>query len=171
MTIYYQHIGERLSERDFPKSLGTPVDGLKRFTFGQIEDFLTHLSPFELAEIRRKTRQLTPTGFQIWGLPSGAHTVLKRMRSGDYLLLLVSVDFQYCGQVIHKISNECFDLSGHVWGEVRFPIIVLLQGELISYDWEDFLSDFDFNPRYHVRGHTISLAANRLAYSRFENER
>lgn len=108
MAVFYQHIGERLSERDFPRSLGTPTNGLKRFSVEQIEDFLKHLSPSELANIRQKTRAQTPNGFQIWGIPSGAAKVLDPMKPGDYLMLLVSIDFQYCGRVIHKMSDMCF---------------------------------------------------------------
>ena len=52
MTVYYQHIGERLSARDFPRSLGTLTDGLKRFRFEDVEEFLYHLSPLEIADFK-----------------------------------------------------------------------------------------------------------------------
>ena len=170
MAVYYQHIGEKLSQRDFPRSLGTPTDGLKRFKFEHIEEYLTHLSSYEQLDIQRKCTELGPTGFQIWGIPSGAQKVLSRMTTGDYLMLLESVNFQYCGQAIHKTSDMCYDLSEHIWGEQRFPIIVLLQGELISYDWEDFVADFDFKPNYYMRGQTMRLRPDRIAQSKFGNE-
>ncbi len=136
MTVYYQHIGERLSARDFPRSLGTLTDGLKRFRFEDVEEFLYHLSPLEIADFKSNTQQLAPTGFQIWGIPSGAQRVVAHMQTGDYLMLLESTDFTYCGQVIHRVSDLCHDLSYDIWGEQRFPIIIFLQGEMISYGWD-----------------------------------
>ena len=170
MTIYYQHIGERLSARDFPRSLGTPTDGLKRFQFEDVSEFLDHLNPLEIADIKSKTQNFAPTGFQIWGIPSGAQRVLANMQSGDYLMLLESTDFTYCGQVIHRASDLCYDLSFDIWGEQRFPIIIFLQGELVSYGWDEFSEHFSFKPNYHMRGNTMSLSAERVSNSSSGNE-
>ena len=170
MAVYYQHIGESLSQRDFPRSLGTPKDGLRRFQFKHIEEFLAHLSSHEQLEIQSKCAELAPMGFQIWGIPSGAQKVLSKMKTGDYLMLLESVDFQYCGQAIHKTSDLCYDLSHHIWGEQRFPIIVFMTGDLISYDWEEFLADFNFKPNFHMRGNTMHLPLDRMAQSKYGDE-
>ena len=165
MTIYYQHIGEALSARDFPRSLGTQATGLKRFMFADIEQRIQHIPPEEILEVREKITEHAATGFQIWGLPSGADRVVRRMETGDFLMLLESTDFGYVGQVIHRMSEPCWDLSDHIWGEQRFPIIVLLQGELISYAWSDFLAHFGIAPNYQLRGRTASLADERVASS------
>jgi hypothetical protein len=165
MTIYYQHIGERLTARDFPKSLGTAGSGLVRFGFKDIEGFLEHLTPLELLDIESKCSQLAPTGFQIWGIPSGAQRVLEKMQTGDFLMLLESTDFAYCGQVLHRITDMCPDLSNEIWGEQKFPIIILLQGEMISYGWNEFAEHFGFAPNYHMRGNTMSLSAKRVIES------
>lgn len=170
MTIYYQHIGEKLSARDFPKSLGTVGDGLRRFTFEDIEEFINHLNPLEILDIQGKASQLAPTGFQIWGIPSGAQKVLAHMQTGDYLMLLESTDFAYCGQVIHRITDMCHDLSYDIWGEQKFPIIIFLQGEMISYGWDEFVGHFSFAPNYHMRGNTMSLLKNRVAESPSQTE-
>src|SRR5215203_3647044 len=97
MTIYYQHIGASLAARDFPESLGTPDAGLKRIHLSDVEPFLRHLPPDELADISAKVRDLAPTGFQVWGIPSGAAPVLAGMDAGDFLLLLESTEFRYVG--------------------------------------------------------------------------
>lgn len=170
MTVYYQHVGERMAQRDFPRTLGTPDVGLKRFVFDELRSFLQDLNPLELAEIEDKVSELAPTGFQIWGIPSGAMHVLERMKTGDFLLLLESTDFTYCGQVIHRVSEQLHGLSVHLWGEARFPIIIFLQGELIAYAWSDFRREFVFAGNYHMRGNTMSLSAERVAASRFKTE-
>ena len=170
MTVYYQHIGEKLAARDFPRSLGDEVGGLKRFNFEYIEEFLQHIPPYEVSSIKAKITTLAPTGFQIWGIPSGAMRVLHRMDTGDFLMLLESEYFRYVGQVIHRVSDMCYDLSYDVWGEQRFPIIVLLQGELIRYPWVDFRDEFSFAENYHMRGNTMSLSASKISASKFGNE-
>src|SRR3954447_22279830 len=121
MAVYYQHIGQKLAARDFPRSLGTREAGLRRFGLGDVEPYLGHLPPEELADMAAKVRDLAPTGFQVWGIPSGAAAVLAGMATGDFLLLLESTEFRYVGQVIHRASEMCWDLSDHIWGEQRFP--------------------------------------------------
>jgi hypothetical protein len=54
----------------------------------------------------------------------GARDVLADMKTGDFLMLLESSDFRYVGQVIHRVSQPCWDLSRHIWSEQRFPIII-----------------------------------------------
>lgn len=165
MSIYYQHIGEKLWARDAPRSIGYGSGGVRRFTYNDVEPFLDHLPPHEVLQIRSKIEELAPTGFQIWGLPSGAAQVLNSMKTGDFLLLLESTDFRYAGQVIHRVSDECRDLSTHVWKEQGFPLIVFLQGEMIAYEWNAFKDEFALAAKYHMRGNTARLADERVASS------
>ena len=88
MAIYYQHIGQLLWRRDAPKSLGDDEGSLRRFDMDDIEEFLSDLPPPELQALRNMTGEVAPTGFQIWGLPSGAGPTLRSMTPGDSLLLL-----------------------------------------------------------------------------------
>ncbi|MDE0172505.1 MAG: hypothetical protein OYH76_01570 [Defluviicoccus sp.] len=170
MAIYYQHIGERLAERDFPRTLGTLPAAMHEFLLADIETYLDHLDIAELEDIRSKHNHLSPRGFQIWGLPSGAERVLSEMCTGDYLMLLESIDFRYCGKVIHRVTEFCWELSRHLWGEQRFPIIVFLQGKFIQYDWLEFVADFQFNQKYHMRGNTMKLAQSRIEQSKYMTE-
>jgi hypothetical protein len=170
MTIYYQHVGEGMAQRDFPRTLGTARSGVKRFTLDEVRPFIEALNPLEVAEISDSVQELAPTGFQIWGIPSGAMHVLEHMRTGDFLLLLESTDFTYCGQVIHRVSEQLHSFSLHLWGEARFPIIIFLQGELVAYPWSDFIQDFKFAQNYHMRGNTMSISSERVAASRFRTE-
>ena len=156
--------------RDAPKSIGTKNDGLKRFQISDIEAFIGHLDPFEQMSTTDAVKTLAPTGFQIWGIPEGASGVLATMAGGDFLLLLESIDFAYVGQVIQRLSEPCWDLSRHIWGEQRFPLIILLQGQLISYPWEQFKEDFRLASNYEMRGQTAKLGPQRIPNSNFETE-
>jgi hypothetical protein len=92
------------------------------------------------------------------------------MEAGDFLLLLESIDFAYVGEVIHRVTQHCWELSSHIWGEARFPLIILLKGELILYSWTDFREHFGFAANYHMRGNTMRLNPNRIARSQSRTE-
>jgi hypothetical protein len=170
MAIFYQHIGERLWQRDAPLSIGSPEKGVLRFVWSDIEPFIEGIDPFEQQQIRATIEEYAPTGFQIWGLPSGAKGVLKDMTQGDFLLLLESTDFRYAGQVLCRISQPLHRLSAKIWGEGRFPIIVLLQGELVTYGWDLFREHFDYAEGYHMRGNTARVSEKAVLLSRSGNE-
>lgn len=170
MAIYYQHIGEALWQRDAPRSIGSPINGVQRFSLSDIEPFIDELEAFERVSIQATIEDLAPKGFQIWGVPSGASGILKDMSQGDFLLLLESTDFRYAGQVLFRITQPLFALSAHIWGEQRFPIIILLQGEMITYGWDRFREHFNFDERYHMRGNTMRLADERVKASQSETE-
>lgn len=167
MTVYYQHVGEQMAARDFPVSLGSPTTGLKGFRLAELEANLQHVDTAEFSAMKTK---LSDRPFQIWGLPAGAERVVARMTTDDFLILLESVDFQYCGRILHRVSKFSHELSRQVWGEQRFPIIVFLDGDLISYEWRDFLSDLGFAGNYRLRGTTMSIGGDRIAASRFKTE-
>lgn len=170
MTLYYQHIGRALWARDAPRTLGSEEEGLRRFQFEDVEGHLTDTPSPEVSAIRDLVAEVAPTGFQIWGLPGGAAGVLRTMVPGDSLLLLESEDFRYVGQVLHRLSEPSWELSSHLWGEQRFPLILFLQGHLVRYGWHDFKEDFAFAPNYGMRGNTMRLAPERVAASRFGTE-
>jgi hypothetical protein len=139
MAVFFQHVGEVGGNRDFPRTIGTPADGIKRFSFTDVEPNLAHLSADEIAKLRDDTFKYAPDGFQIWGIPSGAQAVLRSFQVGDYLLLLKAAgpggSFAYVGSAVAKPSQECFELSQKLWGEQRFPLILFLKGNLTSYVW------------------------------------
>ncbi len=136
----------------------------------EVEQFLPEIAPGEIANLRQIEDELAPTGFQIWGLPGGAESVISRMTAGDYLMLLESEYFAYAGQVLHKLSVPSWTLSSHIWDEQKFPLIVFLQGQMIEYDWGKFKAEFDISPNYNLRGRTTSLSSKKIVNSRFGDE-
>jgi 5-methylcytosine-specific restriction protein A len=117
MTLYFQHVGERGGNRDFPRTIGDPITGLRRFKFTEIEAYLPY-EPRERRDLEMLLDQLVPNGFQIWGIPSGAKSMLKNLVSGDWLLLLKSDrpggQFVFAGQIVRRLRQEAFDLSLHL---------------------------------------------------------
>lgn len=169
MSVFYQHIGRELWARDAPRTLGDAA-GPKRFSMEEIGPQLSDIDQVTVSVLEQLITDVAPTGFQIWGLPSGAARVLNSMVAGDSLLLLESEYFRYAGQVLKKMDQPSWQLSRYLWGEEKFPIIVFLQGQTIDYPWSDFRTEFGFDPRYHMRGNTMRLSEERLIDSRYQTE-
>ena len=71
MAVFFQHVGERGGQRDFPRTIGTLDAGLRRFTFSELEPYLSDLPAKELEALRTQLETIAPEGFQVWGIPSG----------------------------------------------------------------------------------------------------
>lgn len=174
MTIFFQHVGEAGGRRDFPRTIGTARAGLVYFNFEDIELYLEGVGTDELRRLRRATEEIDENGFQIWGIPSGAKTILRDLKIDDYLLLLEAVgpggSFAYGGRIIARPSGECFALSRHLWGEGRFPIIVLMSGGLTNYLWYDFCDQLGYKRNWNPAGHTYRIQRERLLASSFGDE-
>lgn len=173
-TVFWQHVGAANSARDFPRTIGTPRAGLCEFSADEVQDHLSELGPLQQAELARNFDRIGKTRFQIWGLPTGAKDILKKMITGDYLLLLDTNGeggaFRYFGRVLYPLPSEHWDLSMHLWKEVTFPIIVFLRGSLVEYPWLRFLSDFDYGTGLKPMGRTYRIAKKAIANSRFGDE-
>lgn len=174
MAIYFQHVGERGGERDFPKTIGTYDNGLKRYSLNDLNNMQAQLTDTERATLDNILQKETPSGFQLWGIPSGAKSVIKSLRRNDWLLLLVTDRpggcFYYVGRVIHLLERENFGLSSKLWGEPRFPLIILLDGTLTSYAWEQFRDAFGYKQNWRLAGNTYRLTDERIALSQFSSE-
>lgn len=165
MDIYFQHVGERGGQRDFPRTLGDKKVGLRRFVFNDVAEFVS--DPSE--RIRKDLSISAPEGFQIWGVPSGATRILKNLSPGDWFLILESDrpggQFHYVGQVLHRINGEDFRLSEHLWGEAKFPLIFFLRGQLTSFPWEVFRRNLGYKENWRLSGQTYRLPGDRITLS------
>jgi 5-methylcytosine-specific restriction protein A len=174
MAIFFQHVGEQGGQRDFPKTIGTPSSGLMYFQLDQLDEITEGFGPDEIQNIRTQLRTEAPDGFQLWGIPSGAKSVISNLRKDNWLLLVESDgpggQFYYGGRVIYRPTREMFDLSKRLWGEARFPLIVLLAGRLTDYPWETFRSAFGFAPNWRLAGNTYRLTPDRISRSQFATE-
>jgi hypothetical protein len=105
MMIYFQHVGQRGGLAHFPRTIGTVQSGLRRFTLSEIDKHLFENPEKESAELSAFIQKNATNGFQIWGAPSGARSVLADARSGDWLLLLESDrpggQFYYAGRILY----------------------------------------------------------------------
>jgi 5-methylcytosine-specific restriction enzyme A len=128
-------------------------------------------------ENRSLEQQVTtagPDGFQVWGIPSAAKSVLRNLAVGDYMLLLESAtlggDFVYAGRVIGFPRGECRELSQYLWGEHRFPLILFLSGGLTDLSYPTFCEAFGYNPNWNPAGRTNRLKPESIQSSTYATE-
>jgi hypothetical protein len=170
MAFYYQHVGEAMADRDFPKSLGTVSTGVVSFT---VDELLSWPDLLEAAPRRDldDLRHLSADGLQVWGLPQGAEQVVKDIAPGDSLMLMSSKVFEFIGTVAYRVPEFTSDVSTRIWGEPWFPIIVFIhRGQFIELEWDDFRRKLSFDPAYHMRGNTMKVGPSRIRSSAFGSE-
>jgi hypothetical protein len=162
MAIFWQHVGDQNSKRDFPRTIGTTRLGLRQLSVGVIEPNLDDAGPIYNTENRRRLKEIEREAVQIWGLPSGASPAFAKMDTGDHLMLLDSNGFggafRYIGKIIVALKGQNRDISFKLWTEHKFPLIVILQGTLVDYAWEQFLKDFNFGMGFRPMGRTYRIS-------------
>jgi hypothetical protein len=174
MTIFWQHVGKLNSQRDFPLTIGQPNVGLKQFRSVYIEEFIQTKDPHDDLEIQRNFGRIGNSPFQIWGFPAGAAGKIDKLKRSD-LILLLDTDgeggkFCYIGKCIFKLPSTYPELSQALWGDPKFPIIVLLLGHLINYPWLMFLRDFQYGPGLKPMGRTHTISDEALLNSEYADE-
>jgi hypothetical protein len=71
MAIFFQHVGERGGQRDFPKTIGTPSAGLAHFELDQIAEITEGLPPDEIRRIEDQIQKEAPNGFGAYPVVRG----------------------------------------------------------------------------------------------------
>jgi hypothetical protein len=162
MSVFWQHVGQQNAARDFPRTLGTPEARLRFFRSSEVRDHLSDLNPLEMGRIEKKFADLGGTQFQIWGLPSGADRALSKIEPKDYFMVLDTNAeggaFRYVGRVLCYLPGRQWDVSQWLWGSQKYPLILLLEGELIEYPWPRFLTDFKFGVGMKPMGRTYRIS-------------
>src|ERR1051326_454689 len=155
-------------------TIGTPANGLRKFHYEDIEEGLSVCTDAEKNEIRTALNISAADGCQIWGIPSGAASIVRDIQPNDWLLLLESDrhggQFYYGGQIIFRPQRELFKLSDLLWGEAKFPRIVFLKGMFTNFLWDEFCKEFNFRPTWKLQGRTYRLLPERISNSRFVTE-
>jgi hypothetical protein len=174
MAIYFHHVGEVGAARDFPRTIfdESSGSGLRHFK----DEILPQLSDLPQEEIIRVAAAIrgAPQGFQIWGIPSGGARLFRRVSEGD-IWLLIDTDrpggsISYAGRIICKIENPSFHFSNYLWGEAKFPLILLMNGFKTNLEITEFKKLFGYASNWYMRGLAYSLREDRIERSQFGTE-
>jgi len=165
VTVFFHHVGDGNAQRDFPRTIGTKA-GAVSFSRYQLGELLPLIEEPGHSELELFLSTATSDDFQIWGIPSGGAALFRRVKPGDYWMLLDTPagggGFQYIGKVDLALSGVQEKLSKHLWTESRFPLIFLMHGQMIDMPWGSFLDYFGYRSSWDPRGLAFGLAKERL---------
>jgi 5-methylcytosine-specific restriction protein A len=159
MRLYFHHVGESGSRRDFPRTVWNAV------SIKTVEDNIPADDPFR-SPILRELRAKFPEGtFNCWGVPQGASTIIERLSTGDVVLLVESI--RLAGSVPALCQVAVFyprifsKLSVALWGEGHFPYIFYFHTERLHLSWEELKEKLGYAPRFDPRGKFYSVKEGR----------
>lgn len=159
MRLYFHHVGESGSRRDFPRTVWNDV------SVEVVEDNIPSDDPFR-SQVLRELHSKFPDGkFNCWGVPQGASTVIKKLTTGDVVLLIESI--RLAGDVPALCQVEVFyprifsKLSVALWGEGHFPYIFFFRTERLNLRWDELKEELGYAPRFDPRGKFYSVKEGR----------
>lgn len=159
MRLYFHHVGQQGAERDFPKTVWSKVP------LSTVERHLS-ASVTNRDEIIQTLTELFPSGgFNCWGVPAGAKSVIKNLRPGDAVLLVETT--AGAGSVPALCIVKAFwsiampQLSEALWGEAKFPYVFFFDTIKIDLTWSEFSGDMDYAPNFRPSGNFYSVRDDR----------
>lgn len=151
MNIFIHHVGKDGADRDFPKSIENQVP---------LQKIKPYISTFRdgLKNIGDETN--------IWGVPAGAKSNFNKINQGDWILLIGQLNkipdtqtweskILFAFQIVDyttDIEEQAFDLSKSIWGEPRFPLVVVGQVFSIDLQYSRLLRYIGYKPNFNPLG-------------------
>jgi hypothetical protein len=174
MSIYFHHVGAQAAAADFPRTIRDNDGNLIHWRFAEIADHMRDLSDNAIQHFRAQLERSGVEEFQIWGIPSGGERALSKLDLDDWMLLLASQQvgtrFEYAGKIIARAPAKSFDLSRYLWKSDRYPIVFLMDGQLIDYPWETFFEKLGYARNWQLRGLAFRVTDEKLRHSEFHTE-
>lgn len=161
MTLYFHHVGQEGSRRDFPRTV------FKRVPNDVVRKHIPADTPLRNTILKQLEGDFPSGSFNCWGVPSGASTVIKKLSRGDVVLLVESVRIN--GEIPALCEVKLFqplelhELSRALWGSAYYPYVFFFDTERLSLGWVEFLDHIEYKKQFDPRGKFYAVAKNRLA--------
>ena len=154
MKLFYHHVGQEGSARDFPKTVFQTVS--RETVARAVADHPA--GPELLSQLDAKF----PEGqFNVWGVPSGAAGIMKRLDVGDIVLLLESRVFVAAAEVEVFVKEGFNLLARELWDDERYLWVFFFRTRPILFPWGDFLDHAGYSDNYTARGKFLSVSAEK----------
>ena len=150
MRLYFHHVGETGSRRDFPRTIWNEID------IQTVEEAIPTNNPYRAPLLRDLNVKFPDGKFNVWGVPQGASIVIRNLCVGDVVLLVETI--RLGGHVPALCSVSVFqaqvfpELSRALWTESHFPYIFFFHTERIDLTWEELKEHLGYSERFDPRG-------------------
>lgn len=155
MRLYFHHVGEEGSKRDFPRTVWNEV------SIQTVEQNIDSDDSFRGPLLRDLNAKFPSGRFNCWGVPLGASSILRNLRSGDTVLLVETV--RLAGSVpalcqVAVFQSQAFPkLSKALWGEGHFPYVFFFSTERLSLTWQELKEHLGYASKFDPRGKFYSV--------------
>jgi hypothetical protein len=161
MKLYYHHVGQEGSAKDFPKTV------FSRIPISLVLDSVPTNHPYRGDLIAELQNRFPSGSFNCWGVPSGAKIVLSNLQVGDVVLLVQSTHMTGSIPALCEVKVflpiEFRALSMALWGEEKYPYIFFFDTEELDFLWIKFIEDIGYSSNFDPRGKFYSVGDDRLA--------
>jgi len=150
MRLYFHHVGESGSRRDFPRTIWNEV------SIRTVEQNIAVDNPFRSHILRDLNTKFPDGRFNCWGVPHGASTIIKHLGVGDVVLLVESIRLEGSIPALCPVSvfhpQVLTQLSSALWGESHFPYVFFFHTERLRLSWDQLKEHLGYRPRFDPRG-------------------
>jgi 5-methylcytosine-specific restriction protein A len=161
MQLYFHHVGESGSKRDFPRTVWNEV------SIRTVEDNVPLDNPYRGLLLRDLNSRFPDGRFNVWGVPQGASTVIKKLSSGDAVLLIESIRLAGSVPALCPVSvfypQPLSELSTALWGEAHFPYVFFFHTQPLRLSWDELKEHLGYAPRFDPRGKFYSVKVGKPA--------
>lgn len=156
MQLYFHEVGIKGAESAFPRTVYKKIKTEIIANFTNNPEYTQKILNEEFSD-----------GFcNVWGVPKGAASIIKKIQTGDIVLLIRTRAKDGDVPILCKIKfilNESLpELSKLLWGDERFPLIFLFESEVISYTWKELVNDLGYSHKFRPNGSIYRVMEERL---------
>ena len=161
MKLYFHHVGQDGARRDFPRTVfaDVPMDVAR--------DNIPSDHPLRNAILSELEEKFPKGTFNCWGVPAGAHTVIKNLSVGDVVLLVETVHLDGEVPALCEVKifypSELHTLSKALWKDPKYPFIFFFDTERLNMSWTELLEQLGYSERFDPRGKFYSVNSLRPA--------
>jgi 5-methylcytosine-specific restriction protein A len=161
MQLYFHHVGESGSKRDFPRTVWNEV------SIKTVEENIPLDDPHRSSLLRDLYSRFPHGRFNVWGVPQGASTVIKKLSAGDAVLLVESIRLAGSVPALCPVGVFCprplSKLSTALWGEAHFPYVFFFHTQALNLSWDELKEHLGYAPRFDPRGQFYSVKVGKPA--------
>jgi 5-methylcytosine-specific restriction protein A len=158
--FYFHHVGEAGAQRDFPRTV------YSQQSMSVVEESVGEGHPYRGALLLELKRAFPSGRFNCWGVPAGAHSVIKRLAPGDFVLLVRAAKLDGIAPALCEVKvflpEELSRLSTALWGESKFPYVFFFDTEVVGVPWPRFLHEIGYSLNLRPRGMFCAVDPARL---------